>query len=204
MGIGGGLTDGELATLSQLGDRASRDELLTRFRPRVEARARGYFLVAGEADDLVQEGMIGLLQAIMGYRPDRGASFRSFAELCVQRSMIDAIRAATARRHQPLTRYVSIPVQADDEPCPWRFVSDDDPARTVIQAEEAAQVRGTLLYLLSRFELEILHRHLGGETHHEIAGVVGRDRKSIENALHRIRRKVEDHLALGRTLTARP
>jgi RNA polymerase sigma-H factor len=199
----GVLSDEELVARGK-SDTAALNELLGRYFPRVRVRARAFFLQAGELDDLHQEGMIGLFKAIQSFRPDAGASFRTFAEICVGRQIVTAVRSATSRRNQPLTGYVSISGSADDADQTLEVVSDDDPARSVLHAEEAAGVQATLGRLLSLLELEILRRHLDGETRSEIARRVGRDAKAIENALHRIRRKVEAHLAHNPSLAIWP
>ena len=199
------LSDEELAALAGMGDTTASNSLLSRYHGFVRMKARGYFLVGADLEDLIQEGMIGLFKAIRDFRSDRQASFRAFAELCVVRQIITAIKTATRQKHQPLNSYVSIHSSSDDdsdEPSEdlLGFEDADDPARCVLRSEEAEGVRSTLGALLSDLEVEVLDMYLEGQSYQEIATSLGRHTKSVDNALQRIKRKVEAHLVLQTSL----
>ncbi len=193
--------DGDLILAAQRGDDAAVAELVTRYRSFVRCKARSYFLAGGERDDVIQEGMIGLYKAIRDYRPDRQASFRSFAELCITRQLITAIKTATRQKHSPLNTYVSLnrPTSFDDEGD--RVLSDIlaakeicDPAEIVISEWEAASIRDGFTAALSGFETDVLRFYVEGKSYREIAGMLGRGVKSVDNALQRVKRKVEMQL----------
>src|SRR4051795_915681 len=144
------LSDDELVARFQGGDNDSLDVLLQRYRRFTRAKARGYFLIGADSDDIEQEGMIGLFKAVRDFRPDRQASFRAFAELCITRQIITAIKTATRQKHQPLNAYVSIlgTTRADDEPTGDRTVEDllddrrlSDPADRAVSHERLAELR---------------------------------------------------------------
>ena len=199
------LTDEELAALSGMGDTAAGNSLLHRYHGFVRMKARGYFLVGADLEDLVQEGMIGLFKAIRDFRSDRQASFRAFAELCVVRQIITAIKTATRHKHQPLNSYVSIHASADDDGDEGSedllgFEREDDPALRLLRSEEAGGVRRMLSALLSELEVEVLDMYLEGQSYQEIADSLGRHTKSVDNALQRIKRKVEAQLEASESL----
>jgi RNA polymerase sporulation-specific sigma factor len=199
------LTDEELAALAGLGDTTATDALLHRYQGFVRMKARGYFLVGGDLEDLVQEGMIGLYKATRDFRSDRQSSFRAFAELCVVRQIITAIKTATRQKHQALNSYISIHVQndSDDEESSEEilgFEVEDDPAHCLLYLEESLGVRQTLAALLSGLEVEVLDMYLEGRSYQEIALNLGRHTKSVDNALQRIKRKVEAHLEFAPSL----
>ena len=193
-----GLTDEELVALAGMGDDTAASALLTRYQGFVRMKARGYFLVGADLEDLVQEGLIGLFKAIRDFRTDRQSSFRAFAELCIVRQIITAIKTATRQKHQALNSYVSIHNAAEDEDDSAEgilgFQVEDDPARCLLLAEEAEGVKSTLGRLLSGLEVEVLDMYLEGQSYQEIALSLGRHTKSVDNALQRIKRKVEAHL----------
>ncbi len=193
------LSDEELAALAGYGDMGPTNVLVSRYHGFVRMKARGYFLVGADLDDLVQEGMIGLYKAIRDFRADRQASFRAFAELCIVRQIITAIKTATRQKHQPLNSYVSIHAASDDDPDESAedllgYEEADDPARQLLNSEERERVRGTLRALLSGLEVEVLDMYLEGRSYQEIADNLGRHTKSVDNALQRIKRKVETAL----------
>src|SRR5439155_3122277 len=137
------VTDEELASAAGAGDATAIDALLARYQGFVRMKARGYFLVGADLEDLVQEGMIGLFKAIRDFRSDRQSSFRAFAELCVVRQIITAIKTATRQKHQALNSYVSIHAATEDDADDTAedllgFECEDDPARCLLRAEEAA------------------------------------------------------------------
>ena len=199
------VTDEDLAARAWSGDDDALEQLLDRYRGFVRMKARTYFLVGADREDVIQEGMIGLYKAIRDYDPGRLASFRGFAELCVVRQIITAIKTATRQKHLPLNRYVSLylPTYQDDEPeheLLEQVTSDEpDPAERVVSAAELAQMQDYFGEILSDLEAEVLQRYISGESYQEIAAALNRHVKSIDNALQRIKRKLDGYLA-GRRL----
>ena len=175
--------------------------LLDRYRRFARVRARSYFLVGADAEDVEQEGMIGLFKAARDFRADREASFRAFAELCITRQVISAVKSATRHKHQPLNRYVSLSgIRGGDEPGE-RSVEElldphavPDPADTVIANERVAAMRRSIDETLSGLEVDVLRLYVEGNSYQEISEQLGRHIKSIDNALQRIKRKLEGHL----------
>jgi len=196
------LSDDVLVARYQAGDAAALDALLERYRRFVRAKARGYFLVGADFDDIEQEGMIGLYKAVRDFRDDRQASFRAFAELCITRQIITAIKTATRQKHQPLNQYVSISgVRGGDDPAEHtveRLLDDHhvtDPAEEVVCTERMGAMRESMSRLLSGLEVDVLRLYVEGRSYQEIGDELGRHVKSIDNALQRIKRKLEVHLA---------
>ncbi|HMC52437.1 MAG TPA: RNA polymerase sporulation sigma factor SigH [Acidimicrobiales bacterium] len=195
------LADDELLARFREGDQDALQTLLERYRRFARAKARGYFIVGADADDIEQEGMIGLYKAARDFKPERQTSFRAFAELCITRQVITAIKTATRQKHQPLNRYVSISgVRGGDEPGE-RSLEDllvshhtPDPAETVLASERMAQMRQSMSDMLSGLEVDVLRLYVEGKSYQEIGEQLGRHVKSIDNALQRIKRKVDQHL----------
>jgi RNA polymerase sporulation-specific sigma factor len=196
-------SDDELALLAQDGDQDAQRLLIQRYRRFARSKSRGYFLVGGDADDIEQEALIGLYKAVRDYRPDRTSSFRAFAELCITRQIITAIKTATRYKHQPLNAYVPITgtPRSDDDPGNGRTVDDlvddgrlADPCDQVISAERMADLRRSMSELLSGLEVDVLRLFVAGKSYQEIGEELGRHVKSIDNALQRIKRKVDLHL----------
>jgi RNA polymerase sporulation-specific sigma factor len=195
------LADDELVMRYRQGEGAALDTLLHRYRRFARVKARGYFLVGGDRDDIEQEGLIGLFKAVRDYRPDREASFRAFAELCITRQVITAIKTATRQKHQPLNRYTSISSagsgDTDHESSVEALLDDHhvtDPAEEVIAKERYSDMRTSMEALLSRLEVDVLGLYVEGASYQEIGDTLGRHVKSIDNALQRIKRKVETQL----------
>jgi RNA polymerase sporulation-specific sigma factor len=195
-------SDDDLVARFQGGDELAVKVLLDRYRRFARAKARGYFLVGADSDDIEQEGLIGLYKAARDYRPDRQASFRAFAELCITRQVITAVKTATRQKHQPLNQYVSISgVRGSDDPGE-RSVEDllddhyiADPADTVVSNERMDAMRRSMAEMLSGLEVDVLRLYVEGKSYQEIGEHLGRHVKSIDNALQRIKRKLEGHLA---------
>jgi RNA polymerase sporulation-specific sigma factor len=195
------LQDTDLVARFHEGDGEALSVLLERYRRFARAKARGYFLVGADSDDIEQEGMIGLFKAARDFRPDRQSSFRAFAELCITRQVITAIKTATRQKHQPLNQYVSISgVRGGDDPGE-RSVEDllddhyiADPAETVISNERMANMRRSMADMLSGLEVDVLRLYVEGKSYQEIGEHLGRHVKSIDNALQRIKRKLDAHL----------
>ena len=194
------LSDEVLVRLFHEGDLEALDLLLERYRRFARAKARGYFLAGGDTDDIEQEGMIGLFKAIRDFRHGQ-SSFRAFAELCVTRQIMTAIKTACRQKHQPLNRYVSLwGLRVIDDPseCLIDELFDQrvpDPADEVVSLEGQAALHDALVDLLSTLEVEVLRLHLDGCSYQEISDTLGRHVKAVDNALQRIKRKLEAHLA---------
>ncbi|MFN2389515.1 MAG: RNA polymerase sporulation sigma factor SigH [Actinomycetota bacterium] len=193
--------DEELVEWARLGDDKAIATLLHRYRHYARSKARTYFLAGADKEDLVQEGMIGLFKAIRDFQGEHNTAFRAFAELCITRQIITAIKSATRQKHIPLNSYVSLnkpsPSEGDDE-SPLLHTLDDrssvDPAELVISAEEVASLRSSMSKLLSTFEIEVLQLYMDGKSYQEIAAFLGRHVKSVDNALQRIKRKLEQRM----------
>jgi RNA polymerase sporulation-specific sigma factor len=191
-----GLSDEELVSLFHEGALDALDLLLARYRRFARAKARGYFLAGGDTDDLEQEALIGLFKAIRDFRPGQ-ASFRAFAELCITRQIMTAIKTACRQKHQPLNRYVSLwGLGAVDDPGE-RQVEElfeqrvPDPADEVVSLEGQAALGTALAALLSGLEVDVLRLHLDGCSYQEISDRLGRHVKAVDNALQRVKRKLE-------------
>jgi RNA polymerase sporulation-specific sigma factor len=193
--------DIELVGLAQSEDTRALVTMLERYTEFVRLKARSYFLVGADRDDIVQEGMIGLYKAIRDFREDRETSFKAFAEICITRQIITAIKTATRQKHTPLNSYVSLnnPISEADDPdrLYMDFLASDkalDPAEVVISAEEAESIKTNFRDMLSGLETQVLVLYIEGRSYQEIADDLDRHVKSIDNALQRIKRKVEQHL----------
>jgi RNA polymerase sporulation-specific sigma factor len=203
------LEDLQLVLKARNGSQTALDQLLRRYHGFVRLKASSYFLAGGDGDDLVQEGMIGLYKAIRDYRSDKETSFRSFAELCVTRQIITAIKTATRFKHSPLNSYVSFshtPAGYDGDgdvtlgdalPGP----SVDEPSSCVISTEELRSLVFCLGTGLSSLEADALRRYLDGLSYEDMAEELGCDTKTIDNALQRVKRKILAHQA-GRAVPA--
>ena len=194
------VTDEELVGLARTGDDQAIETLLGRYRHYARAKARSYFLAGADKEDIVQEGMIGLYKAIRDFQAERNIAFRSFAELCMTRQIITAIKTATRQKHVPLNSYVSLNRPASDEEGD-RTLGDSiaadtlvDPADLVISAEEVEHLRSSMGRLLSSLETEVLQLYMDGKSYQEIGDILGRHVKSIDNALQRIKKKLETHI----------
>ncbi len=193
------LNDEDLVEATREGRSEALDELLVRYRRFARAKARSYFLAGGDRDDVIQEGMIGLYKAVRDYRPDHGASFRSFAELCITRQILTAIKTATRQKHSPLNTYVSFDRPQHGEK--GRTVADTvavepaaDPLSHLVQSDQLEKLRALFDEVLSDLEAEVLQLYVEGRSYQEIAEMLGRHVKSIDNALQRIKRKLEGHV----------
>jgi RNA polymerase sporulation-specific sigma factor len=195
------LEDLQLVVRARSGDDLARDSLIRRYSGFVRMKASSYFLAGGESEDLIQEGLIGLCKAIRDYRHDKETSFRSFAELCVTRQIITAIKTATRYKHQALNNYVSFsntPAGQDpDSDCtlgdalPGSLV--DEPSVQVISSEELQSLVFSLGTGLSQLEAEALRLYLEGASYEEMAELLDVDTKAIDNALQRVKRKIVMH-----------
>ena len=195
------LEDLQLVLRARNGDTAARDQLIRRYTSFVRMKASSYFLAGGESDDLVQEGLVGLCKAVRDFKPDKETSFRSFAELCVTRQIITAIKSATRLKHRALNSYVSFshtPAGQDpDSDCtlgdalPGSHV--DEPSVQVISTEELRSLVFCLGGGLSKLEADALRMYLEGNSYEQMADVLDCDTKTIDNALQRVKRKIIVH-----------
>lgn len=196
---GGERSDAELVRLARGGDDLALADLLTRHRGFARTKARTYFLVGAEAEDLVQEAMIGLYKAVRDFDPDRDVAFRSFAEVCVSRQLITAIKAGNRHKHGPLNASVSLDRRY--RPGDERVLGDtlaapraQDPAELVISAERIRALQRHLDAVLSDLEVEVLRLFVEGKSYGEIAACLHRHVKAVDNALQRAKRKIDQHL----------
>jgi RNA polymerase sporulation-specific sigma factor len=194
-------SDEELVEMAREGSEQAIETLLNRYRHYARAKARSYFLAGADREDIVQEGMIGLFKAVRDFRADRNAAFRAFAELCITRQIITAIKTATRQKHIPLNSYISLNKQAAPDDEEGRSLGEVltgtemlDPAELIISAEEIAAIKESMGRLLSELETEVLRLYMDGKSYQEIGDMLGRHVKSIDNALQRIKRKLEQHL----------
>ena len=192
--------DLHLVIRSRNGDEQALDALIRRYTGFVRLKASSYFIAGGEPEDLIQEGLIGLYKAVRDFRSDKDTSFRSFAELCITRQIITAIKTATRYKHAPLNTYVSFsqtPAGQDDSDVTLGDAlagpSVNDPAICVISTEELQSLVFTLGTGLSRLEAEALRLYLEGLSYEDMADELGCDTKTIDNALQRVKRKVLAH-----------
>ncbi len=194
------LEDEQLAARARAGCSEATEYLLRKYRGFVEGKARSYFLAGAEPEDVVQEGMIGLYKAIRDYRDDKLAQFRSFAELCVTRQIITAVKSASRNKHVPLNDYMSLQRSVSGEEgdgCLLDFVADPrsaDPERIMIERRTLQFLRGPAVQDLSNLEYDVLHGYLDGKSYAEMAAEFDRPAKTIDNALQRAKRKVGQKL----------
>jgi RNA polymerase sporulation-specific sigma factor len=197
------LEDLQLVIRARNGDEKSMDLLIRRYTGFVRLKASSYFLAGGDSDDLIQEGLIGLYKAVRDFRSDKETSFRSFAELCITRQIITAIKTATRYKHAPLNTYVSFSQtpagQESEGDCtlgdalPGSIV--DEPPIVVISTEELQSLVFCLGTGLSKLEADALRLYLEGSSYEEMAEELGVDTKTIDNALQRVKRKIQQHQA---------
>ncbi len=196
------MTDEEVVEIARGGDVDAQEYLINKYKNYVRAKARTYFLLGGDKEDLVQEGMIGMYKAIRDFRSDKLSSFRAFAELCITRQIITAIKTATRQKHIPLNSYVSLnkPIYDEDSD---RTLLDvitgnkmTDPEELMISREEFSDIESKMGEILSTLEWQVLVYYLEGKSYQEIADELGRHVKSIDNALQRVKRKLEKYLEM--------
>lgn len=194
------MTDDEVIKCAQDGNRLAIEYLVKKYKNFVRNKARSYFLVGADKDDIVQEGMIGLYKAICDYKVERLASFRSFAELCITRQIITAIKTATRQKHQPLNSYVSLdkPIYSEESNRTLLDVLEStglaEPEELLVSHETYELLEENIKEMLSELEKNVLMEYLKGKTYKEIAKTLDRHVKSVDNALQRIKRKLEDFL----------
>lgn len=191
------MQDDELIRLCHLGDVQAQNVLMDRYKTLVKAKARSYFLIGADREDIIQEGMIGLYKAVRDYREERSASFHAFAELCINRQIISAIKAATRQKHIPLNTSLSLNKTTFDDASEQTYMDMlqeseiSNPETLFIGQEDKVFIETRIGQALSKFEYQVLALYLQGKTYFEISEIVGKPEKSIDNALQRVKKKVE-------------
>uniref|UniRef100_UPI0038991199 RNA polymerase sporulation sigma factor SigH n=1 Tax=Caldanaerobius fijiensis TaxID=456330 RepID=UPI0038991199 len=200
MNLNGEELDEDMVLKAQKGDKKAFEKLFNKYSGVVKAKARAYFLIGAEKEDIIQEGMIGLFKAIRDFKVDKLTSFRAFAEMCITRQIITAIKTATRQKHLPLNSYVSLnkPVyEEESERTLLDLIAEEkvcDPEELLISREEYRGIESKLNEILSDLESEVLSYYLQGKSYQEIAVGMDRHVKSIDNALQRVKRKLEKYL----------
>ncbi len=192
--------DEQLVELARNGDTEALNFLINKYKPFVRLKVKSYFLIGADKEDIVQEGMIGLYKAIRDFKDDKLASFKAFAELCIKRQIITAIKTATRQKHIPLNSYVSLDKPIFEEESAKTLMdmltgaTIDDPEKLMIHREEFNRLEEKISQVLSSLERQVLALYLEGCSYQEISARLDRHVKSIDNALQRIKRKLERHL----------
>jgi len=194
------MVDEEIVEFAREGNSVALEYLINKYKNFVRAKARSYFLIGADREDIIQEGMIGLYKAIRDFRSDKLSSFRAFAELCITRQIITAIKTATRQKHIPLNSYVSLnkPIYDEDSDRTLLDVISGskitDPEELIISREEFGDIEEKMGEILSDLEWKVLMSYLDGKSYQEIALELKRHVKSIDNALQRVKRKLERYL----------
>jgi RNA polymerase sporulation-specific sigma factor len=194
------MDDEDIVDLAREGSHVASEFLINKYKNFVRAKARSYFLIGADREDIIQEGMIGLYKAIRDFRSDKLSSFRAFAELCITRQIITAIKTATRQKHIPLNSYVSLnkPIYDEDSDRTLLDVISgakvSDPEELIISREEFGDIEAKMGEILSDLEWRVLMAYLDGKSYQEIANELSRHVKSIDNALQRVKRKLERYL----------
>ncbi|WP_339300323.1 RNA polymerase sporulation sigma factor SigH [Paenibacillus sp. FSL K6-2441] len=193
-------SDEDIVEAVREGDSEALEYLINKYRSFVRAKARSYFLIGADREDIIQEGMIGLYKSIRDFRGDKLASFKAFAELCITRQIITAIKTATRQKHIPLNSYVSLDKPIYDEESDRTLLDVicgsqvSDPEELIINQEEFTGLEDKMSEILSDLERKVLMLYLDGKSYQEIAVDLNRHVKSIDNALQRVKRKLERYL----------
>ncbi len=191
------MNDEEVLSYVHSGCKRGMEHLIEKYKPLVRAKARSYFLVGADREDIVQEGMIGLFKAVRDYKYDKKIPFKVFAEICITRQIITAVKTATRQKHMPLNTYVSLNRKVFDEDSDKSLielvqeVSIADPEELLINKEEYTVIESMVTELLSPFEREVLKKYLAGTNYHDIAKELNKPVKSVDNALQRLKKKIE-------------
>lgn len=193
------LPEEEAVIAAQMGDKDALLYILNKYKRVVRLKARSYFLIGADHEDLVQEGMIGLYEAIRDFKPDRQSSFYAFSEMCIKRQIISAIKAATRQKHIPLNSYISFNKPVYDED-PERTLLDTiearagDPEEMLIDQEDLMNIETHMQKVLSPFERDVLNLFIEGKSYQEISDQLGKHQKAVDNALQRIKKKTNRYL----------
>lgn len=192
-----GKKDEEIVAIAKRGDNRALEYLLCKYQNFVKSKAKSYFLIGADKEDIYQEGMIGLFKAIRDFKDDKLASFKVFAELCITRQIITAVKTATRQKHIPLNTYISLNKPIYDEESDRTLLDIisgmkvSDPEELIIDREEMENIESKIETVLSSLEMEVLNSYLDGKSYQEIASDLDRQAKSIDNALQRVKRKLE-------------
>ena len=190
-------SDEEVVSEAQKGNNRAQEYLIAKYENFVKSKAKSYFLIGADKEDIYQEGMIGFYKAIRDFKPDKFTSFKAFAEICVTRQIITAIKTATRQKHIPLNTYVSLnkPIYEDESDRTLidvlSSIAISDPEELIISQEQLKFIEEEIAKVLSELELEVLTSYLDGKSYQEIASDLDRHEKSIDNALQRAKRKLE-------------
>ena len=191
------MTDEEIVLIAQGGCQTAFEHLLLKYKNLVRTKARTYFLVGADHEDIVQEGMIGLFKAIRDYKSDRQSSFKCFADLCITRQILTAIKTATRQKHLPLNEYVSLDKPIYDEESEKTLMDTIkeehllNPESMIISREDMDSMRDKLSSILSKLELDVLYKYIEGKSYQEISNETGHHTKAIDNALQRVKKKLQ-------------
>lgn len=183
-------TDEELIARLRAGEREITDYLIDKYKSLVRTRARALYLVGGDHEDLIQEGMLGLFKAVRDYKPEKEASFATFAGLCIDRQMYSAVASSQRQKHQPLNSFVSLSEPVSEQEL--RLVDEETPEEIMISRENVIGMHERIKERLSKFEYQVLELYLKGYDYMQIAEKLGKQPKAIDNALQRIRSKVRE------------
>lgn len=192
-----GKKDEEIVAMAKEGNDRALEYLLCKYQNFVKSKAKSYFLIGADKEDIYQEGMIGLFKAIRDFKDDKLASFKVFAELCITRQIITAVKTATRQKHIPLNTYISLNKPIYDEESDRTLldiisgIKVSDPEELIIDREEMENIESKIEEVLSGLEMEVLNSYLDGKSYQEIASDLDRQAKSIDNALQRVKRKLE-------------
>lgn len=199
------LTDEAVAELARGFDGDALEYLLNKYKNFVKAKARSYFLIGADREDIVQEGMIGLYKAVRDFRASKLTSFRAFAELCITRQIITAIKTATRQKHRPLNSYISLNKPAYDEESDRMLIDVissskvSNPEDIIIGREDFSSIESKMGKVLSPLELAVLRKYIEGKSYYEVANELKRSVKSVDNALQRVKNKLEKLIATSST-----
>ncbi|MCI9627289.1 MAG: RNA polymerase sporulation sigma factor SigH [Clostridia bacterium] len=194
------LDDEQLVRLAKEGDESAFEDLIIRYKGNVLSKARTYFLIGADREDIIQEGMIGLVKAIRDYKEEKAASFRVFADICITRQIITAVKTATRQKHKPLNTYISLSRPMYDDDNENRTLVDMlesdisfNPEENMIVSESYHGISSDVMGVLSNFEKKVLDEYLCGKSYQQISEEIKKTPKSIDNALQRIKRKLEKY-----------
>lgn len=198
-----GYSDEQLVEMAQQGEQCAAEQLFAKYRSIILSKAKSYFIAGADRDDITQEGLIGLHKAIRDYSPSKGDSFRPFAEMCITRQVITAVKAASRQKHAPLNYYLSLdkPVFADGTDRQLIDILPDqqvtDPAEMFLVREELSSVHSSLRAMLSEFEYKVFLLYLRDRSYREIASLLETTSKAVDNALCRVKRKIEEKIGVS-------
>ena len=195
------LTDEQVIILASAGNRRALDFLLDKHKKLVKQKARAYFIMGADGDDIIQEGMIGLYKAVQDYDGQKGVPFSSFASLCIERQILTAIKNASRQKHSPLNSYISL--SADDFDAEGELFLNtfmekytSSPEEMFISYETKSLIEGSIEKSLSKMEKNVLSLYLNGSSYEEIAGILNKNEKAVDNAIQRVRRKMSEQWAV--------